>query len=108
MILGLPYDVEVDMWSLGCLLAELHMARPLFPGDVHSPILYGGNDGAAQGIMRWTSCSESLRCLGAHQWLWSVNQPREIFSSMAQATDLALYQIFMVCAQFCLPFTNDT
>merc|ERR1719310_2098719 len=33
VILGLPYDVEVDMWSLGCLLAELHMARPLFPGD---------------------------------------------------------------------------
>eukprot|EP00658_Telonema_sp_P-2_P059819 TRINITY_DN4891_c0_g1_i5.p1 TRINITY_DN4891_c0_g1~~TRINITY_DN4891_c0_g1_i5.p1 ORF type:complete len:462 (-),score=95.78 TRINITY_DN4891_c0_g1_i5:162-1547(-) len=33
VILGIPYNCEVDMWSLGCLLAELHMSRPLFPGD---------------------------------------------------------------------------
>eukprot|EP00657_Telonema_sp_P-1_P005056 TRINITY_DN22175_c0_g2_i1.p1 TRINITY_DN22175_c0_g2~~TRINITY_DN22175_c0_g2_i1.p1 ORF type:complete len:400 (-),score=104.79 TRINITY_DN22175_c0_g2_i1:35-1234(-) len=33
VILGITYNCEVDMWSLGCLLAELHMCRPLFPGD---------------------------------------------------------------------------
>jgi dual specificity tyrosine-phosphorylation-regulated kinase 2/3/4 len=33
VILGIPYDCGVDMWSLGCVLAELHMGRPLFPGD---------------------------------------------------------------------------
>eukprot|EP00656_Telonema_subtile_P045929 TRINITY_DN521_c0_g1_i3.p1 TRINITY_DN521_c0_g1~~TRINITY_DN521_c0_g1_i3.p1 ORF type:complete len:1069 (+),score=247.57 TRINITY_DN521_c0_g1_i3:274-3480(+) len=33
VILGITYDCEVDIWSLGCLLAELHMSRPLFPGD---------------------------------------------------------------------------
>ena len=25
VILGAPYDYSIDMWSLGCLLAELHL-----------------------------------------------------------------------------------
>lgn len=30
-MLGLPYDQAVDMWSFGCILAELVTGRPLFP-----------------------------------------------------------------------------
>lgn len=33
VILGLPYGCEIDMWSLGCILAELFMGYPLFPGE---------------------------------------------------------------------------
>lgn len=32
VILGLPYDVQVDVWSLGCMLVELHTGYPLFAG----------------------------------------------------------------------------
>lgn len=32
VILGLPYGCEIDMWSFGCILAELYMGYPLFPG----------------------------------------------------------------------------
>ena len=32
VILGCHYGVEVDMWSLGCILAELVMGYPLLPG----------------------------------------------------------------------------
>jgi dual specificity tyrosine-phosphorylation-regulated kinase 2/3/4 len=32
VILGLPYDVGIDMWSFGCILAELYTGYPLFPG----------------------------------------------------------------------------
>lgn len=32
VILGLPYDQQVDMWSLGCIIAEMFNGRPLFPG----------------------------------------------------------------------------
>ena len=32
VILGLPYEMAIDMWSLGCILAELLTGCPLFPG----------------------------------------------------------------------------
>ncbi|XP_073390798.1 uncharacterized protein [Physcomitrium patens] len=33
VILGLPYDTKVDIWSFGCILAELFSGYPLFPGE---------------------------------------------------------------------------
>ena len=27
------YDFSVDMWAVGCILAELYLCRPLFPGS---------------------------------------------------------------------------
>lgn len=32
VLLGLPYETNIDMWSFGCILAELYMGYPLFPG----------------------------------------------------------------------------
>ncbi|CAE1301254.1 DYRK2_3_4 [Acanthosepion pharaonis] len=33
VILGVPYTTQIDMWSLGCILAELYTGYPLFPGE---------------------------------------------------------------------------
>jgi serine/threonine protein kinase len=33
VILGLPYDLAIDMWSLGCILSELYTGYPLFAGE---------------------------------------------------------------------------
>ncbi|MBZ3889750.1 Dual specificity tyrosine-phosphorylation-regulated kinase 4, partial [Sciurus carolinensis] len=33
VILGHPYNMAIDMWSLGCILAELYTGCPLFPGE---------------------------------------------------------------------------
>lgn len=33
VILGHPYSTAIDMWSLGCILAELYTGYPLFPGE---------------------------------------------------------------------------
>ncbi len=33
VILGLQYGCEIDMWSFGCILAELFTGYPLFPGQ---------------------------------------------------------------------------
>ena len=33
VILGIPYQAAIDMWSLGCILCELYTGYPLFPGE---------------------------------------------------------------------------
>ncbi|KAI7858067.1 kinase-like domain-containing protein [Circinella umbellata] len=33
VILGMSYNTAIDMWSLGCILAELYTGLPLFPGE---------------------------------------------------------------------------
>ena len=32
IILGLPFSERIDMWSLGCVAAELFLGWPLYPG----------------------------------------------------------------------------
>lgn len=32
VILGLPYKLSIDVWSLGCIVFELFIGLPLFPG----------------------------------------------------------------------------
>lgn len=33
ILLGLPYDQKIDVWSLGCVLVEMHTGEPLFGGS---------------------------------------------------------------------------
>ncbi|XP_075463103.1 homeodomain-interacting protein kinase 4 [Ascaphus truei] len=33
ILLGLPFCEKVDMWSLGCIMAELQLGWPLYPGN---------------------------------------------------------------------------
>jgi dual specificity tyrosine-phosphorylation-regulated kinase 2/3/4 len=33
VILGLPYDFKIDVWSLGCIMAELLTGKVLFQND---------------------------------------------------------------------------
>jgi dual specificity tyrosine-phosphorylation-regulated kinase 2/3/4 len=33
IMLGIPYTCAIDMWSFGCILAELFSGYPLFPGE---------------------------------------------------------------------------
>lgn len=39
IILGLPYDMAVDVWSVGCTLYELYTGRILFPGRSNREML---------------------------------------------------------------------
>ncbi|KAH8119096.1 kinase-like domain-containing protein [Phellopilus nigrolimitatus] len=32
VLLGIPYNAAIDMWSLGCIAVELFLGLPLFPG----------------------------------------------------------------------------
>ena len=33
IMLGIPYTTAIDMWSLGCIMAELYIGYPLLPGE---------------------------------------------------------------------------
>ena len=33
IMLGIPYTTAIDMWSLGCIMAELYIGFPIFPGE---------------------------------------------------------------------------
>ncbi|KAF2766433.1 serine/threonine protein kinase [Teratosphaeria nubilosa] len=33
VLMGLPYTAAIDMWSLGCIVVELFLGLPLFPGS---------------------------------------------------------------------------
>lgn len=39
VILGMRYDVPMDMWSVGCCLFELYTGRILFPGRTNNEML---------------------------------------------------------------------
>ncbi|GMH03918.1 hypothetical protein Nepgr_005757 [Nepenthes gracilis] len=39
VILGLPYDVKIDIWSFGCILAELCTGNVLFQNDSPATLL---------------------------------------------------------------------
>ena len=41
MVLGLPYTQKVDVWSLGCILAELFTSRVLFCNTSVQTLLAG-------------------------------------------------------------------
>ena len=40
IILGLNYGLEIDMWSFGCILAELYTGIPIFPGEDETDQLF--------------------------------------------------------------------
>lgn len=40
IILGINYGLEIDMWSFGCILAELYTGIPIFPGEDETDQLF--------------------------------------------------------------------
>ena len=39
IVIGLPYNQGADMWSFGCIMAELTTGRPLLPAQDENELL---------------------------------------------------------------------
>lgn len=39
LVLGIPYDFAIDMWSIACTLYELYTGKILFPGRTNNHML---------------------------------------------------------------------
>lgn len=58
VVLGYPYAMSIDMWSLGCVAAELFLGLPLFPGACEHDLL--------SRIVRWVCSPPTLGILLAY------------------------------------------
>ncbi|XP_048348850.1 homeodomain-interacting protein kinase 4 [Sphaerodactylus townsendi] len=83
ILLGLPFCEKVDVWSLGCVVAELHLGWPLYPGNnEYDQIRYICE---TQGVPRHTLLNAARKAhlffkRGQHQDLvntWQLKTPGE-------------------------------
>eukprot|EP00929_Paragymnodinium_shiwhaense_P083916 TRINITY_DN44849_c0_g1_i1.p1 TRINITY_DN44849_c0_g1~~TRINITY_DN44849_c0_g1_i1.p1 ORF type:complete len:794 (-),score=172.47 TRINITY_DN44849_c0_g1_i1:166-2547(-) len=44
VLLGMPYTIAIDMWSFGCICAELYLGLPIFPGQTEYDMAYRFTD----------------------------------------------------------------
>nr|XP_002122448.2 homeodomain-interacting protein kinase 2 [Ciona intestinalis]XP_026695139.1 homeodomain-interacting protein kinase 2 [Ciona intestinalis] len=81
IILGLPFSEKIDMWSLGCVVAELFLGWPLYPGaSEYDQIRYISQ---TQGLPSLQQCNDGtktpkffIRHNGAYP-LWRLKTPSE-------------------------------
>ncbi|XP_061415859.1 homeodomain-interacting protein kinase 2-like [Lethenteron reissneri] len=82
IILGLPFCEAIDMWSLGCVIAELFLGWPLYPGaSEYDQIRYIS---ATQGLPPEQLLSAGTKTgrffqreTGAGYPLWRIKSPEE-------------------------------
>lgn len=83
------YDHKIDVWSLGCILAELHGRKPLFPGDDYirqMNLIFGVLGSPSDADMKFISNDKAL------DYIKSLNkQPKIPFEQIyKQANPLAV------------------
>ncbi len=89
--MGLPYATPVDMWSCGCIFAELFLRKALFPGQYEMDQLQKifdvvGTPAEADWPERAAVARSNFRVCAAKEW-------RDIVPEMdEQAQDLVKVQ----------------
>ena len=56
---GIQFGPEIDMWSIGCILAEIYLGQPLICGTSKKDILQSVSTAFSLSL----SLSQSLSCL---------------------------------------------
>lgn len=63
VILGLPFTYAIDMWSLGCVVAELFLGAPLLPGESEYHQLRRITDMLGQVVMKRHVYLDLMQCI---------------------------------------------
>ena len=77
VILGLPFSCAIDMWSAGCVLAELYLGEPLFVGADNAAVR--GLPPPFQRIVAVVPFDST------HDYCESESEPRKLHSTGAHA-----------------------
>jgi len=75
VVLGYPYAMSIDMWSLGCVAAELFLGLPLFPGACEHDLL--------SRIVRWGACPTYVNRTALAACMPPARQPAYQCTAMA-------------------------
>ncbi|KAI8096369.1 kinase-like domain-containing protein [Halteromyces radiatus] len=76
IILGTTYDTAIDMWSFGCILAELYTGIPIFPGETEQEQL-----ACIMEILGVPDPSLIHRCSRRKLFFDAHNRPRPVINS---------------------------
>ncbi|XP_032885396.1 homeodomain-interacting protein kinase 4-like [Amblyraja radiata] len=82
ILLGLPFSEKLDMWSLGCVMAELHLGWPIYPGtNEYDQIRYIVD---AQGL----PCDQLLETASkTHHFFKKARQPNSTYQWRLKSMD---------------------
>lgn len=76
VFLGLPADHRVDMWSVGCILAELILRKPLFNSK--------GDDKAGATQLRHLRCIAKQKGLPPEEWSKHNKKAEEYLTALSK------------------------
>jgi len=68
MVSARQYDEKVDIWSVGCILAEIILRKPIFPGGNHIEqlkIIFKVCGTPAPGSLEWIKTPEARKWVGS-------------------------------------------
>ena len=75
MLRAKAYDVRIDIFALGCIMAELYTGQPLFPGQTESDMLYRIANVLGNIPESWKSGYETAYRTGSSQLPGALTNP---------------------------------
>ena len=100
MLLGRPYDMAIDMWSLGCVLVEMHVGEPLF----------SGSNEVSQSVSQLVDVnafSSNRHVVWAAAFVWTIRVLCEYSKFRIESNSLKPTQLFKICEYLSLVHTGD-
>uniref|UniRef100_A0A667ZL62 Homeodomain interacting protein kinase 4 n=1 Tax=Myripristis murdjan TaxID=586833 RepID=A0A667ZL62_9TELE len=100
ILLGLPFSGRMDMWSLGCVMSELYLGWPLYPGESEMEQVMHMQSMRPHGVhanmremhvdMCTQACTNPLLLFHLLTWNTGKDRRKHILSSLDQLASLEL------------------